>query len=281
MSSMMVRFLGAALLATPLMVPGDVAAGPAVRPRIADAPDPRPKNLEARAHLAAGAKLYDLREFGKAITEFKAGALIEPAPALLYNIARAYRELGSYDEAIWFFKQIKSPVAPDALIAKARRYITEIEAIKATAPPAPKPEAATPVAPAVVERTPIAPVVPATMSRPPAPEPSAPAPWYRDTLGWGLAGVGTAAVGASGALFVVAQGKDKDANAEPVEPKRRALRDDAASDRRWAYVSLGIGGGLLLTGVVRLVLTPSSARGEGRRVGLYVSGSSFGLAGSF
>lgn len=55
----------------------------------------RPAKREAREHLDRGNRLYHTRSFDEAIVEYKAGALIEPATVFDYNLAQAYRQLGS------------------------------------------------------------------------------------------------------------------------------------------------------------------------------------------
>jgi hypothetical protein len=82
-------------------------------------------------------------------------------------------------------------------------------------------------------------------------------PWYRDGIGWGLAGAGVAGVAVSTILFVNAKGIEDDANDQPFQTDRDALRDRASSRRTIATI-VGIGGaGALVAGLVKLALRPS------------------------
>lgn len=64
------------------------------------APLARPASPEAQEHLDRGNRLYGTRPFEEAIAEYKAGALIEPAPVFDYNLGQCFRQLGRYQEAI-------------------------------------------------------------------------------------------------------------------------------------------------------------------------------------
>jgi hypothetical protein len=54
----------------------------------------------AREHYRAGTKLYDLRRYKEAAKEYEAAYEAKDDPALLFNIAQAYRLAGAYDDAI-------------------------------------------------------------------------------------------------------------------------------------------------------------------------------------
>lgn len=65
----------------------------------------KPTNVVARDYLTTGNRFYRLREFGKAIEEYKAGAVREDAPVFYYNLGQCYRQLGRYDDAIWHYER--------------------------------------------------------------------------------------------------------------------------------------------------------------------------------
>lgn len=79
----------------------------------ADDPLAKPKDAVAREHLLQGNKRYRLREFEKAIEEYKAGTLREDAPVFLYNLGQCYRQLGKYQDAIWHYERFLSRARPE------------------------------------------------------------------------------------------------------------------------------------------------------------------------
>lgn len=79
----------------------------------ADADDP--SDPIARERLSQGNKLYRLREFAKAIDEYKAGVLAEDAPVFAFNLGQCYRQLSTDDAAaIWHFERYLSRGHPTA-----------------------------------------------------------------------------------------------------------------------------------------------------------------------
>ena len=90
---------------------------------------------EARQHVAKAKVHYDLGEFKEAADEYIIVYRLRPIPALLFNIAQAYRQGGLYDKARQFYKSYlrESPEAKnratielsiremDELLAKEKR----------------------------------------------------------------------------------------------------------------------------------------------------------------
>src|SRR3954470_11462414 len=90
---------------------------------------------EARQHAASAKVHYDLGEYKEAADEYIIVYRLRPIPALLFNIAQAYRQGGLYDKARQFYKSYlrESPNAPnkaaieqniremDELLAKERK----------------------------------------------------------------------------------------------------------------------------------------------------------------
>lgn len=60
--------------------------------------------LEAKRHYEEGTKAFNLGEFPRAISEFKAAYNAKPEPLLLYNIAQSYRLAGDPTQAVFFYK---------------------------------------------------------------------------------------------------------------------------------------------------------------------------------
>jgi hypothetical protein len=214
----------------------------------------KPKDAAAQQHLAAGNKLYRVREFAKAVDEYKAGALIEDVPVFHYNLGQCYRQLGKYEDAIWHYQRFIERGQPtgqvrgavDAFLTQMRSELDKKAMTQQPVDPAPEPKRASEPKPAEQ------PGQPKTMKVKVPGE-----PWYRDGIGWGLVGAGIIGVGISGALFVTANGIEDDANSEMVQTEREVLRDRASS-RRVIGTIVGVGGvGLLVGGLVRLALRPA------------------------
>jgi len=101
----------------------------------------------AKAHYEAGTRLYDIKEWTKALEEFKTAYLSKPDPAFLYNIGQCYRKLGQASQALEFYKEYlkkTSPADPNRANVEARVHemergtVSEDEApAKPTVPPLP------------------------------------------------------------------------------------------------------------------------------------------------
>lgn len=225
----------------------------------------KPTEPEAKARLAAGAGLYRAREFEKAIEEFKAGVVIEDAPIFHFNLGQAYRQLGRYEDSIWHFERFLRRANPlpakykDAVESLVRDMKAELDRKAMTRPPVEPADGET----KDVVKTPPSPSQPVPPT-PIAPPPMAAAAWYADGVGWGLAGTGVAAGGVSLFLFVSAGSLDDDANAEPMQTRQDELRNRASS-RRLAGTIIGVvGAGALVTGIIKLAITPSRSVGNER-----------------
>ena len=85
------------------------------------------RRAAAKEHYAKGNTAYDLREYDRAIEEFKRAYELAPAPGLLYNIAQAYRLKGDAAEALSFYRQYlqKDPAAKNR--ADVEKRIAELE----------------------------------------------------------------------------------------------------------------------------------------------------------
>ncbi|MEZ4361511.1 MAG: hypothetical protein R3B48_15095 [Kofleriaceae bacterium] len=210
----------------------------------------KPTLPAAQDHLARGNKLYTLREFKRAIEEYKAGALLEDAPVFQYNLAQAYRLSGHYKEALWHYDRFVKRTAPTGALREAiAQFIEELNRELASAERSgetPSPDPPQPPAPAAVQ----------LHERPRSP----PAPWYRDNVGWALAGGGFALSLASLGFAVSAGSLDDEAAQTSLESKRASLRESARKHRLTAYVLGGIGVPLLTVGGVKLALVSDADR---------------------
>jgi tetratricopeptide (TPR) repeat protein len=214
----------------------------------------RPANHEACEHLDRGNRLYNLRSFDEAIKEFKAGALIEPAPVFDYNLGQAYRQLGKYKDALWHYDRfLKYGQPAGELLDAVNRFMAEMRAQLANGVPAMSPTDAAegPPSPSVSR--------PATESHQEIVRHDDPAPpiehdTARDWFGWSITGAGVVGVGAAGFLFLRASSLNDQANSEPDARRRNDLHDQART-RNLLGAVIGIGGGgLIVTGVIKLAL---------------------------
>lgn len=97
----------------------------------ADESDPlaSPVSKGARAHLIQGNRLYAVREFDRAIVEYKSGALLEDAPVFQYNLAQAYRMLGHYKDALWHYDRFVKRTNPTGQLREAiERFVAQMNA---------------------------------------------------------------------------------------------------------------------------------------------------------
>lgn len=206
----------------------------------------KPKNAIAQQRLAAGNKLYRVREFEKAVEEYKAGALVEDVPVFHYNLGQCYRQLGRYEDAIWHYERFLERGKPtgqlrgavDAFLTQMRSELEKKAMSQPPVDPAPEPK-------------------PEPVSQPKTTTIRIPGePWHRDRLGWAITAAGLVGVGVSSWLLVSANGLDKDSNVQPLQAERQELRDRASS-RRTIGTFVGIGGAALLVGgLVKLALHP-------------------------
>lgn len=227
-----------------------IAVASVVVPRVAIADDEiaKPTTAEAREHLAKGTKLYRLREFDKAIDEYKAGALVEDAAVFYYNLGQCYRQLGRPEDAIWHYQRFLDRANP--LPPKYKKAVEDfIREMKAEID---KRTIAKPIEPA-----PTPPISERADHKPRTITIVDPAePWYTDGFGWGLTGTGTVAAGVSIWLLADAKSLDDQANMSSSQQTQNELRE-RAGQRRLAGAIVGVAGGLVLvTGVVKLVVSP-------------------------
>jgi tetratricopeptide (TPR) repeat protein len=227
--------------------------------RAEDPPLGKPKDKAALEHLTRGNNLYKVRSFDQAATEYKAGAVIEPAPIFDYNLGQCYRQLGKYEDAIWHYQQFvkTSPNTTEhnqAVQDFIKQMKAELDKKAMSAQP-------TDAAPSTSE-------APLAASQPPV-EQSDQAPrltdrhadhWYADGLGWGLAGAGVIGVVVSGGLFLDASSLQDDANNAASQQEQNSLHDKADT-RSLLGTVIGIGGlGLLATGIVKLAIHDDSSQ---------------------
>lgn len=209
----------------------------------------KPEDAKALEHLSRGNNLYRVRSFEEAVAEYKAGAIIQPAPIFDYNLGQCYRQLGQYADAIWHYERfVRTSTNTPKHNELARKFVAqmraELEQKARTEPPTDAAPASAPAsAPAGPPSEPATPVVV-----------EAPAGWYSDAFGWGLAGAGLLGVSVSGVLFFDASSLRTDASNASTQGEANALYD-RADTRALAATIIGIGAaGVLVTGIVKLAI---------------------------
>ena len=243
------------------------------RPARADDEIAKPSAEEAREHLAKGTRHYRLREFDEAIKEYKDGALIEDAAVFYYDLGQCYRQLGRLEDAIWHYQRFldrANPLPPKYKKA-AEDFIHDMKA------EVDKRVVAKPLEPATTAPVTVTPT-PRTITVVDPPE-----PWYADGFGWGLTGTGAVATGISIWLLVDAKSLDDQANASASQQTQNDLRD-RADQRRLAGTIVGVAGGLaIVTGIVKLAITPAPRTRtiDARALDLVVTPSGLAVAGRF
>jgi len=228
--------------------------GPFAIPSADANPLAKPTLAEARNHLALGNKLYNVRSFDEAVAEYKAGALIEPAPVFDYNLGQCYRLTGKYQEAIWHYERFLVRAKPEGkifdavndFIAQMKSELDKKAMTQKPTEPAPTPAVAPPAS------QPAPPTQTAPSQHPPAVRSEE--AWYSDSFGWGLAGAGAVGIAVGGGFLSSASGLRADANATTDQAEYSRLSDNA-STRNLLGAVIGIGGaGLLVTGIIKLAV---------------------------
>jgi tetratricopeptide (TPR) repeat protein len=239
---------------------------------IAHAGDPfaKPNATEARDHLAKGNKLYAVRDFEKAIDEYKAGALVEGAPIFDYNLGQCYRQLGKYDDAIWFYERFINRGQPTGdVLSAVNDFISQMKAEREKKAMTQPPIEAAPNGKGSASSEVAAPTTLPVVSASPKTEPAAPgdssSSQGKDWLGIGLVAVGGVGVVVGGGLLWDAHSINDDANNTADQKSRDALHSKADT-RSLTGTIVGVAGvAVLATGVIKLVVghhhaTPTTAR---------------------
>jgi tetratricopeptide (TPR) repeat protein len=208
----------------------------------------------ARAHYETATRLYEIREYDKALLEYKSAYLAQPDPAFLFNIGQCYRKLGQAAEALNFFQQYLKKAPPDD--PNRRQVEARIRDIEAEAKL--KAEAAQ-AAPAQVPPPAFSPPLPATPTISAAAATVEEAPAVPRSSGRGLrtAGVvcgaaGLASIGTAIYYYTRARSfSDKVSNAvTPNTSDEQAGKN--AETMQWVFY--GVGAGALATGTLLYLL---------------------------
>ena len=96
---------------------------------------PSAKVKKARDHFQQGQRLFTVSRYREALEEFKEAFVAVEDPVFLYNIAQCHRLLGENGEAVRFYRRYAEAAPSAAERARAEKWIAELEAGGAGAPP--------------------------------------------------------------------------------------------------------------------------------------------------
>ncbi|MCB9651317.1 MAG: tetratricopeptide repeat protein [Deltaproteobacteria bacterium] len=205
---------------------------------------------QAVALFERSAKAYQEGNFEEAASYLRTAYLLDPAPILLYNLAKALEGAGRLEESKAAFEKYleREPDTPDrkgierriatlTIQIEERAALEKLKAERArllTQPPPP-----TPAPPPPTE-----PPAPSVVVATPAPEaPTRVAPWI-------IVGVGAAGVAAGGVLGYLSSQRTRMAEDEPTHSKASDLVQRADTFALGANIAYGVGGAALLGGLV-------------------------------
>jgi tetratricopeptide (TPR) repeat protein len=224
----------------------------------------------ARQHYLKGTREYDLGHYLEAVKEYEAAYKAKDDPALLFNIAQAYRLAGKNENAIRAFKSYlhRVPRAPnraevETRIAELQKAVDQQARAKEGPPEGtlqPQPEKAPPPKTKPHET----PTPSTTTVEPPPAQQQAPSvaaeqpPPRRGTLiaGATLAAVGVGALATGIAFGVLAQqaGNDLTSLDQAMGTFSSATESSGKTDQIVEGVMIGIGAAAVVAGTVLLVL---------------------------
>jgi len=223
-----------------VLLPAPIAAQPASK----DAHDD-----PAEAAYQEGRRLYDLREWDRAIEKFKAAYELRHDAASLFNIAQAYRLKGDCVEALGFYKTYARNFPDAGNRASVEKFIAELE-------PCAKQQAQ------LVKAEPVIAADKTTVQ----PQPAPPAPADHRVLALGIAAGGGAAVVTSLVVGALARAKWNDALSHctadrACDEQGLALGDQARTRATIATVVGGIGITVAAAGIVIYMMQPAPREG--------------------
>jgi tetratricopeptide (TPR) repeat protein len=252
-----------------------------------------------KSHYEKGQRAYDVGKYADAIDEYAKVYEIGGNPAMLFNIAQAYRLNKQPGEAVRFYKRYlqRAPNPPNRADVEQKISELEFDEKRTPAPPAPPPPAPAAASPAAPPPAPPAPPpAPAAVPPPPAavaappppapapvtagpmeaapvtPPPATPPPPAPEASGGGngrmIAIISLMVVGAGGLVLAGFEGLAASSNADTISAQSKAgktfdpsVETSGRRENAIAITSAIVGGAALITGAV-LLLTGSSPAAE-------------------
>jgi hypothetical protein len=201
----------------------------------------------AQPHLERALRHFDVKDYTRALVEFRAAYTIDPQPALLYAIAQAERMNGDCGRAIRYYEAFLRTVPNDLQARLARENIDRCRADLRRSPPTDRPVS--------VPAAAVAPPPPA--GGPPSPSGSRPMPWHSNWLGHGLVLGGLAVAAAGVAVWGVEHAAITSARGAHDYGTFAARVRDAANAETWQRLGLAaasVGGALVVAGILTYAL---------------------------
>jgi tetratricopeptide (TPR) repeat protein len=95
---------------------------------VAHADDKHQRIPEKARELAEKGRVYhDAGDYTKAVAAFKEAYVLAPSPALLFNIAQAYRLAGNCDDAAWMYRRYLDTSPDSEHRALAEQHLSSVE----------------------------------------------------------------------------------------------------------------------------------------------------------
>jgi tetratricopeptide (TPR) repeat protein len=242
----------------------------------------RSDQARSRALYDQGSRAYSDGDYARAIELFLAAYELSRAPAILFNVAQAYRLAGTCDKALEYYRRSLAE-EPDAAnraeveerIAEMQRCAADEQARRRAEPPA---AARAEVESAASEAEDAPPATPPGDDALPAVSARAPErpPARRSLLPLVTVGVGAAAALAGGVLYLEARAKF--AEVEPTCPCEPGSFSGWETATGASYVLMGAG---VVAAGAGLVWWWRQARREPARIGLVPTARGVAWAGSF
>jgi tetratricopeptide (TPR) repeat protein len=209
------------------------------------APAPAPNTSPADQALEEGRRLYDLREFAKAIERFKEAYRLRNDAASLFNIAQSYRLLNDCPQAHTYYKTFQRNF-PNERADVVAKFIAELEPCsKPSEPTEPTEPMNKPGDPLERPAEPLTP--PPVVTVPQVDEPASPGRTLRIS-GIAVGGVGVAAL-ATGIVFGL-RARSQSREVDNAEEWDASLDASAKRADRNAKVLLPVGGAMIIGGAV-------------------------------
>ncbi len=235
---------------------------------------------DAKAHIAAGTKLYNVQQYDKAADEYQQAYLLDPKPEYLYASAQAQRLGGMCDKAILSYQAYLRTKPNEDQRGKAEKNIERCqEDIKAreTGSVVPPPEEMPPLPPAPPEEAPKPPPPVVVVAPPPPPEKS-----Y--ILGHVIVGLGVAVGAGSTVLFLHGRSTINSINASTTYDtfaSKQSGFDQAKQQQTLGVVGMALGGAIIGSGIVYYVLHSSSDDEPAVTPSVTSGGASVTIRGTF